>query len=145
MNRKDLLGGALFITFSAFFGLTALATLPLGTPEDMGPGFFPVCLAVVLALLGLAVLSRGLRGPRDSIGAVPWKTIAIVLMAPLVFGLVAMSLGLVIATALTVAISLFAGQRQRPLTAVAIVCGITLFSVLVFHNGLKLPIPLFPV
>lgn len=145
MNHKDLLSGTLFVVFGAFFGVTALATLPVGTPEAMGAGFFPICLAMILIGLGAAVLLRGVRAPRTIIDSIPWKMIAIILAAPLAFGLLALPLGLVIATALTTAMALLAGQRQRPLVAVSIVCGITLFSVIVFHNGLKLPIPLFPV
>ncbi|MCO5064272.1 MAG: tripartite tricarboxylate transporter TctB family protein [Rhizobiaceae bacterium] len=145
MNRKDLLSGGIFIAASLFFGTTALMTLPLGTPEDMGPGFFPVCLSIVLCLFGIAIFLRGAKDPLARIGHVPWRPVLIILAAPILFGLTALSLGLAVSVALTVALSLLAGQRQSIATALAITFGLTVFSVALFHYGLRLPIPLWPV
>ena len=56
VNRADFAAGVLFILFGLGFGLSAL-DLEMGTPLRMGPGFFPMTLAVILSLWAAVVVT----------------------------------------------------------------------------------------
>ena len=48
INRKDLATGLIFVAFAAVYGYMSLNTMAVGTPTQMGPGFFPATLATVV-------------------------------------------------------------------------------------------------
>jgi hypothetical protein len=57
----------------------------------MGPGYFPLVLAVVLVLFGALILFNAIKAGKDSpsIGAIAWRGLLFILPAPIFFGLVA--------------------------------------------------------
>ena len=55
IDRTDAAAGVLFILFGLFFGIQSLG-LDLGTAFRMGPGYFPLVLAVVLVIFGGLIL-----------------------------------------------------------------------------------------
>ena len=66
--------------------------------NQMGPGSFPLVLGLSLAGLG-ASSPRGLAdGEEGPIGTVPWRAVALLVGAVIVFGLTVRSLGLAPAT-----------------------------------------------
>jgi hypothetical protein len=140
-NRKGLSAGLLFIAIATLFALGTL-DLDLGTPLKLGPGAFPLLLSGVLALLGLVIVAQAFRAPGTDIVAMPWRGIVLIVVAPIVFGLTVRGLGLAAAIALVVAISAFASRRMSWKLAIALIIGLTIFCVLVFHVGLGLPVRL---
>lgn len=140
-NSKDLSAGLLFIAIALLFAFGTL-DLDLGTPLKLGPGAFPLLLAGVLGLLGLAVVAQAFRNPAAQLVAIPWRGIALIVLAPILFGLTVRGLGLVASVAIVVAVSAFASHRMSPKLAIALTVGLTLFCVLVFNVGLGLPIRL---
>jgi Tripartite tricarboxylate transporter TctB family len=67
--RADLLAGGTFVTLGSAFAIAA-GRYDLGTALRMGPGYLPLVLGVVLAMLGLVIVGRGARraragGPAD--------------------------------------------------------------------------------
>lgn len=60
--RADLVAGAALLLV-ALGALVTGGRLAWGTITQPGPGFFPRALAVLLAVLSLALLTRGLRHP----------------------------------------------------------------------------------
>ncbi len=140
-NSKDLSAGLLFVAIAALFAAGTLE-LSLGTPSRLGPGAFPLLLACALALLGLIIIAQAFRHPTSNVVAVPWRGIALIVAAPVLFGLTVRGLGLVASVALVVAISAFASQRMSLKLAVALTVGLTAFCVLVFNVGLGLPLRL---
>jgi hypothetical protein len=140
-NRKDLSAGLLFIAIAALFALGTI-DLDLGTPLKLGPGAFPLLLAGVLALLGLIIVANAFRTPGADVVSVPWRGMLLIVVAPIVFGLTVRDLGLAAAIALVVAISAFASRRMSWKLAIALIIGLTVFCVLVFHVGLGLPVRL---
>jgi hypothetical protein len=140
-NSKDLSAGLLFIAVAALFAAGTME-LDLGTPLRLGPGAFPLLLAGVLALLGLIIVAQAFRNPTSHVVAIPWRGIALIVVAPVVFGLTVRGLGLVASVALIVAVSAFASQRMSLKLAVALTVGLTIFCVLVFNVGLGLPLRL---
>ena len=62
--------------------------LEMGTSFRMGPGYFPTILSIVMIALGAVIALQGLRGTlqENSFGGVPWRGLALIIGAPLVFG-----------------------------------------------------------
>ncbi|HEX5935205.1 MAG TPA: tripartite tricarboxylate transporter TctB family protein [Pseudorhizobium sp.] len=138
-DKTNLVCGLLFIALGGFFAIQSLF-LELGTAFRMGPGYFPLILACVLILLGGVILFQSLRVEgEEGIGHIAWRGIFFILPAPIFFGLTVRGLGFVPALFLTAMIASFASSRMRPLTAILLAGGLSIFSVLVFSYGLGLP------
>lgn len=58
-NLQDFLSGLLFLAFGVGFGWAATRH-PLGSTADMGPGFFPLLMGLLLGLLGALILFKAL-------------------------------------------------------------------------------------
>jgi len=143
LNRNDLAAGAIFVALGVAFGGEALLSLPIGSALRMGPGYFPLLLSGLLVLAGAAIAFRSIGEAEPALGPMPWRGLAVLLPAPIVFGATIRGLGLVAATALVVLISAFASRRVSPLLAILLAVGLTAFCVAIFHYGLGLPIRLF--
>jgi hypothetical protein len=141
VNSRDAAAGAIFLALGGLFALGALG-LELGSAFRMGPGFFPLVLASVLMGLGVLSMAGSLNAPSRPLTDVPWRGLILIVSAPVVFGLTVRGLGLLPSIALVVAIASFASRKMSVRLALALTAGLTLFCVLVFGIGLKLPIPL---
>lgn len=140
---KDILSGLIFIAFGAAFGIAATG-YAFGTALRMGPGFFPIVLAVALAGLGVAILAKGLSGvAKDGgLGVVSWRAVALITAAVLFFGATVRGLGLAPALFVTVFVAALASVENGPLRATLIAAVLTAFCVLIFHYGLGVAAPL---
>jgi hypothetical protein len=134
--------GAIFIGFGAFFALQSFG-LDIGTAFRMGPGYFPLVLAIVLILLGGVIFFRATRVQGEALGAIAWRGIFFILPAPIFFGFTVRGLGFVPALFFSALIAAFASHKMSPLMAVIISAAITVFSVAVFNYGLGLPFQRF--
>lgn len=142
VNKKDLGAGLGFLLIAAFFGLNALS-YQLGTVDRMGPGFFPVMLAGVLFFIGLAITARAFLGGSDGqMDFAPFRGIALVALAPVMFGLTVRGLGLLIAVALTVLMGALASRDMRLASALTLTAVLTAFCAFVFWWALRLNLPL---
>lgn len=134
----NIVCGAIFILFGAFFAYQS-TQMDIGRAVKMGPGYFPLLVAVVLILLGAIIVFQAFRVDHGPIGHVAWRGLAFILPTPIFFGLTVQGLGFIAAIFFTALIASFASERMRPLRAVIIAAGVTAFSTLVFVNGLGLP------
>lgn len=145
-NPKDVLSGLLFIVLAAIFALET-RELPMGTAIRMGPGYFPLLLAGLLALLGLIVLANGLRFHAEvphglALKDVAWRGLLVVTGAVIFFGLAVRPLGFLPTLAITVFASAAASRKFHLLVAGAITLAMVVFAWGVFIKGLGLPLPL---
>ena len=139
-DRTDAAAGILFVGFGLFFGIQSLG-LEIGTAFRMGPGYFPLVLAVVLVIFGGLILFNAIKADKDSppIGAVAWRGLLFILPAPIFFGLTVRGLGFIPSIFLTTLIAGLASFKMRPLHAVGLAVAVTIFSTLVFSYALGLP------
>ena len=87
-SQKDFFSGLMFMVVGGGFAWGA-TTYNVGTGARMGPGYFPLVLGVVLAILGAAITFKAMvveTETGDKIGAWAWKPIFFVLGANLLFG-----------------------------------------------------------
>ena len=140
---RDVYGGLIFVVF----GVAAAAIArdyPMGSAMRMGPGYFPFLLGCLLALLGLAIIMRGLLRTGLPLDATFWRPISLVLVAIGAFAATVEALGLAIATALLVGIGAAASPESRPGETVWLVAGLVAFALGVFVYALKLPFQVWP-
>ncbi len=142
-DYHDLLGGAALALLGLAVAGHAANTLDFGTMRQMGPGFFPVLLGLLLAGLGLLVaLPAWWRQGIPAEFHLP--EFAAVLAAILVFALLMTRAGLIPATALSVLIATLPAPR-RGLVWRAVLAGVvTLMTWVIFSAALGMTIPLFP-
>lgn len=138
VDRANALCGAIFIVLGAAFAVQSYG-LELGTAFRMGPGYFPLGLAVVLVLLGGIILFQALRVKGEPIGAVAWRGMLFILPAPVVFGLTLRGLGFVPSIFAACLIACFASRRMTFGWALLLSAAVTLFAWAVFLKGLGLP------
>ncbi|MCR6498078.1 tripartite tricarboxylate transporter TctB family protein [Shinella sp. CPCC 101442] len=134
--------GLTFIALGSFF-IYQCFTLELGTALRMGPGYFPLVLAVILTLLGVVVLVQSTRVQGEPIGPIALRGMLFILPAPVFFGLTVRGLGFVPSLFFAALIAAFASSRMKPGMAVVLAAAITLFSVAVFSYALGLPFERF--
>jgi len=143
--RKDHLGGALMFVMGTGAALQG-TTYRMGTLSRMGPGYFPVMVGTVLALMGVAIfLTAGVgERPIPKVKLPPewraWFCIGFSVVAFMVIGLYG---GLVPATFAIVFISAFADRQNSLRNAILLSAAMTVIAVVVFWWALQVPFPLF--
>ncbi|SNS51053.1 Tripartite tricarboxylate transporter TctB family protein [Streptosporangium subroseum] len=139
----DVLAGGVFVLIGGAFVVGALG-YELGTPLRMGPGAFPALVGAAVITLGLAIVIKGfIAGEVVSFGPIPWRAVAVIVLAVLFFGFTVEGLGFVPTSAVTALLTTLASSRVRLLTAVAVAAGLTVAGTLIFVIGLQLRIPLW--
>ncbi len=142
--NKDCYGGALM----ALIGLASVgggARLRVGTLVHMGPGFFPVAVGAILALIGIAIALRGAR-QSDWSGTVvkpDWRGWGCIIGAMVAFMVLGAYGGLVPATFAIVFISAIGDRKNSLKEAFWLSVAMVAISVSVFWWGLQLQLPLF--
>ncbi len=140
-RAKDFWSGALFLVIGiAFAGYGK--QYPMGTAMRMGPGYFPMLLSAILALIGLALIIRSLLRPGAAVGQLAYTKLALVTVGNILFALLLRRLGLAAALVLLVLVSAYASRRFRWPTAVALAAGLAVGSSIIFVWLLGLPIPI---
>ena len=121
---RDILSGLIFVGFGAAFGYAATG-YPLGTAFRMGPGYFPLVLAGLMALLGVLIVAKGVTAAaaEGEIGPVPWRGVVLILAALVYFGACIRGLGLVPSLFGAALLSALASRRNGPVSALVIAAG----------------------
>lgn len=142
LANRDVLAGLLFIAIGA--GAIAVAlSYPFGTVQQMGPGFFPRVLGVILAGFGLVTIVRGLRSGEPVEGGWVWGPLVVLTGALVAFGWLMERVGLIPSLVVLVVASAYAGSEFRWREMLVLAPVMVLLSVAIFIWGLGLPYPLF--
>jgi putative tricarboxylic transport membrane protein len=142
-NTHNLLAGALFVAIGGWFAASALVNLPVGTAQQMGPGYFPLALASLLVVLGVAIAAQGFGRPTVALNDIPWRGVVLILAAPILFALFIERLGIAPTVFLVVGLTCFASRRMTVARALAIAAVLTLLCLVIFKLGLGIPAPTF--
>lgn len=141
-NQKDFGAGVLYVAFGAV-GYYIARDYGMGQASRMGPGYFPTVLSVLLMLFGFAAVIRSFIAPGEGIGGFAWKPTLFVVGSNVVFGLLLIPAGLIIALIALCLISA-AGSHYFKFEwkAVGALVLLVVFCALVFVKGLGVPMPL---
>jgi hypothetical protein len=140
---KDFWSGVMFLGFAGV-GILVARGHALGSAGQMGPGYFPMLLGIVLGLIGAILIGRAVLAGDAPVDRIAIRPVLTLVIAVVVFGLTIERLGLVLALILAVAIAGFASRESRPLEVAALAGGLALLSLGIFHGVLRLPLPLWP-
>jgi hypothetical protein len=143
LKYQDVWAGSFFVVV----GLAAFVLgrdLTIGTAAEMGEGYVPRMMAIVLTALGaLIVLVAWFRGG-ESLEQFTWRPLIFVTGSIFAFAATLQPLGLVIAIAASVVAANWAGQplSWRALATLIVVLSASVVAVFVWALGL--PLPAFP-
>lgn len=141
-NGRTRIFAGFFLLLSAATGFHAWKNMTVGTASQMGPGFFPLMLSIVLGALSIIVVLTESDGP-GRLKLPPAKALVLILIAPVIFALSIGPLGLVITVAIVVLVTSFASRLARLRDSLLLSGGLTVFCTVVFYYLLSLPIPLW--
>lgn len=143
-SPKDFWAGALFGGLGLFASVYAAFEYKIGTAQRMGPGYFPLCIGIIVAILGGVLLVGSLKVEGPPVPKIQWRPMLLVVAGSIAYGYLLKPAGLVLATALLTIVSAAAGHEFRWKESVVLAVVLAAFSVGIFVYALGLPFPLWP-
>lgn len=119
----------------------------MGSAARPGPGYFPMILSVIMAILGAVVIFTSLTIEAeggDPIGDIAWRPLLVIVGSIVLFGVLLPRLGMILTTPILIIAVSFAGQQFKWTGVLIASAVLTVFCWLVFIKGLALTIPLWP-
>ncbi len=153
-SQKDFFSGLMFTVVGVAFAWGA-TTYTVGNGARMGPGYFPLMLGIVMAIIGMIITFTALvteTPDGDKIGKWAWKQVFFILGANLAFGILlgglpslgVPAMGLIAAIyALTIIASL-AGHEFNIKSVLVLATVLAIGSYFAFIWALKLQIQVWP-
>lgn len=144
-NKQNFAAGLFFTAFGIFAAIVA-RSYTMGTAEDIGPGYFPFWLGVLLAVLGavLAAASLAPRAHKTEIGQLDWKSALWIVGSVLLFAALLHYLGVILSVAVLVMVSSMGSHEFTWKGSVASSLVLAVLVYLVFVKGLHLQFPAWP-
>lgn len=133
----------MFVAFGLFF-LFVARKYRMGSAMSMGPGYFPAMLGGLMAVIGWIVFFQSLVMRGEKVPAISFRPLFLVILSLLSYGYLLQPIGMVLAVALLVVVSAFAGHEFKLKEVLILSVVASIFAVLVFVKVLGLPYPLWP-
>jgi Tripartite tricarboxylate transporter TctB family len=153
-SQKDFFSGLMFTVVGASFAYGA-TNYSIGSGGRMGPGYFPLLLGVILAILGSAIMFKALvveTQDGEKIGKWAWKPLFFIIAANVLFGILLGGLpslglpamGLVAAIFGVTIVASLAGDTFNLKEVLVLSVVLSIGSYLAFIMLLKLQFPVWP-
>jgi Tripartite tricarboxylate transporter TctB family len=153
-SQKDFFSGLMFAVVGAAFAWGA-STYTVGNGARMGPGYFPLMLGIVMAVIGAVIVFTSVTAETEDgepVGAWAWKQIVFIIGANLAFGVLlgglpdfgVPAMGMVIAIYALVLIASLAGHEFELKKVLAVATALAIGSYVAFIWALKLQIQVWP-
>ncbi len=153
-SQKDFYSGLMFMGVGVAFAWGA-TTYNVGSGARMGPGYFPLMLGILMAILGAAITFMALVVETEGggkIGKWAWKPLSFIILANLVFGIFLGGLpafklpamGLIIAIYALTFIASIAEPGWKVKNTFILATALALGSYVAFVLVLKLQFPVWP-
>lgn len=145
VNEKDFAAGVIYIAAGGAFGLGAF-NYNIGEAARMGPGWFPMAIGLLLVAVGLLTVVSAVRksATADPLKRPDLRSMAWILGAVTLFGLLLQPVGLVLSLLVLVIVSSMASHEFSWKATVVNAVVLVVFSVGVFIKGIDLQIGLWP-
>ena len=140
-NNKDFWAGMMLIGIGAA-AIFVARDYRFGSTMRMGPGYFPTVLGGGLALFGIYVMIRGLRGKEKFKRRWPLRPLFILSLSIVMFGVLMNFAGLIPALVVLIFGTAYAGGEFKFIEVLLLAVGLIVLSVAVFVWGLGLNFPL---
>jgi Tripartite tricarboxylate transporter TctB family len=142
-NNNDFYSGLLLVAV-ATVALLYIRTLAIGTVLQMGPGYFPLGLALILLGMGLCLVGKGLLTSEKPVGPFHLRPLFFILLSFAAFGVLVERAGLMLAILAQVAIAHFASVETEWRQSLATGILLAAASAVIFVWLLKIPVDLLP-
>ncbi len=153
-SQKDFFSGLMFAAVGGGFAWGA-TNYTIGTGARMGPGYFPLLLGIVLAVLGALIMFYSLvehTEDGDKVGKFAWKPVVYILGANVVFGILLAGLpsiglpamGLIAGIYALVLIASKAGETFVLKDVLVLATILAIVSYIAFIWAWKLQMPVWP-
>ncbi|MEY4267683.1 MAG: hypothetical protein RIS90_2218 [Pseudomonadota bacterium] len=153
-SQKDFFSGLLFTAVGVAFAWGA-TKYSIGTGARMGPGYFPLMLGILMAVLGGVITFKALvveTEDGDKVGGWAWKPLFFIIAANLLFGLMLGGLpsikfpafGLIAGIYALTFVASLAGEEFKPKEVAVLATILAIMSYLAFIVLLKLQFPVWP-
>ncbi|CAN7226901.1 tripartite tricarboxylate transporter TctB family protein [Rhizobacter sp. LjRoot28] len=145
-SQRDFFSGLMFLVVGLAFAYGA-TEYSMGSAARPGPGYFPMILSVIMAILGAVVIFTSLTIEAeggDPIGDIAWRPLLVIVGSIVLFGVLLPRLGMILTTPILIIAVSLAGQQFKWTGVLIASAVLTVFCWLVFIKGLALTIPLWP-
>ena len=153
-SQKDFFAGLMFLGVGLAFAWGA-TTYSLGSGARMGPGYFPLMLGVLMAVLGAAITFKSLVVETvggDKVGKWAWKPLFFIIAANVVFGVMLAGVpalkipafGLIVAIYAVTFIASMAEAGWKVKNTFILATVLAIGSYIAFVMALKLQFPVWP-
>lgn len=153
-SQKDFFSGVMFTCVGLAFAWGA-TTYNVGNGARMGPGYFPLLLGILLAIIGAVIIFKAMTVETqdgDKIGKWGWKPLFFILAANFAFGLLLggvpslgiPAMGLIVAIYALTFIASLAGNEFSAKGVFVLATVLAMGSYGAFVWALKLQFPVWP-
>lgn len=153
-SQKDFLAGLMFTIVGIAFAWGA-TNYTIGEGARMGPGYFPLMLGILLAVLGMVITFTALvveTEGGDKVGSIAWRPLCFVIGANILFGVLLAGVprfgipafGLIVAIYGLTFVAALAGDEFRFKEVVILATVLAAISWGAFVKMLSLQFPVWP-
>ena len=142
-SPRDFAAGLIFFTIGVLW-MMAATQYRVGQATAMGPGYFPLAIAIVLTVLGASSVVRSLRFvDQEPFGRWPIAALICVLGGIVAFAVLLESAGLIAASGAVILLCCWSRLRTRPIETAILTLALIAMVSGIFVFGLGLPVDLF--
>ncbi len=153
-SQRDFFTGLIYMGAGVAFAWGATA-YNVGNAARMGPGYFPLMLGILLAILGIVIMFKSMvveTEDGEKIGSWAWKPLFFIIAANLVFGVLMgglpsiklSAMGMMAAIYVLTFIASLAGEEYRWKEILIVATVLAVMSYLAFIALLKLQLQAWP-
>ncbi|MBY4595327.1 tripartite tricarboxylate transporter TctB family protein [Ottowia caeni] len=153
-SQKDFFAGLLYLGVGVGFAWGA-TNYTIGNGARMGPGYFPLLLGIILAIIGGIVAFKALvveTPDGDPVGKFAWKPLFFIIMANFLFGILLggvpslgiPAMGMIVAIYALTIVAAMAGQEFKWIEVIILGTILAIGSWFAFVWGLKLQFQVWP-
>jgi len=153
-SQKDFFAGLMFMVVGIAFAWGA-TNYNIGEGARMGPGYFPLMLGILLALIGVFITFEAMvveTEDGEKIGKAAWKPLFFIISANLIFGvcigglprLGIPAMGLIVGIYALTFVAALAGDEFKAKEVAVLATVLAALSYVAFILLLKLQFPVWP-
>lgn len=153
-SQKSFVAGLMFMAVGGAFAWGA-TNYTIGQASRMGPGYFPLMLGILLAIMGAFIVFESLvvdTEDGEKIGSIAWKPLSLIIGANLAFGILlgglpsigVPAMGLIVGIFGLVFIASRAGDVYRIKEVTILAIFLAILSYLAFIKLLNLQFQVWP-
>ena len=153
-SQKDFFAGLLYVVVGTAFAIGAF-NYTIGTSARMGPGYFPMLVGGLLAILGAIICVKALvveTPDGDPIGKWAWRPLFFIVLANFLFGILLggvpsldiPALGVMAAIVVLTVVAALGGREFKLVEVLILAVVLAIGSWVTFVWGLNLQMPVWP-